>query len=178
MWRYSGTGYLVLSKVVEAVSGMSYPTFLQSTVLAPLELHPTSSGVGPDASAQSAGETALLTIPGTGDLWSTPEDITTFGAHMRDGAVIGANGSRQRVRALASLGPESYDLGYVAADCYGYGLFVGTLGGRPAAFHPGDNPGWQSFAASLQDSSTDLRIVVNDDHADMRDLVKALVRAT
>jgi Beta-lactamase len=54
------------------------------------------------------------------------------------------------------------------ADGYGYGYFLGTVGGHRARFHPGDNPGYQSFLAYLIDEQVTIAILCNDEEADLK----------
>jgi hypothetical protein len=38
------------------------------------------------------------------------------------------------------------------ATGYGYGMFTGTFAGHAAYYHPGDNPGYLSFAGWIPDA--------------------------
>jgi hypothetical protein len=45
----------------------------------------------------------------------------------------------------------------------GYGSFTGTVCGRPAQFHTGDNPGYRSLLAYLPHEDAHVAILTNDD---------------
>jgi hypothetical protein len=49
------------------------------------------------------------------------------------------------------------------AHASGYGVFLGTVAGRPARFHAGDNPGYTSLLAWLSDEDIDIAVLANDD---------------
>ena len=44
---------------------------------------------------------------------------------------------------------------------YGYGMFTGTFAGHAAYYHPGDNPGYLSFAGWIPDRSARVVILAN-----------------
>ena len=44
---------------------------------------------------------------------------------------------------------------------YGYGMFTETLAGHAAYYHPGDNPGYLSFAGWIPDRSASVVILAN-----------------
>ena len=48
--------------------------------------------------------------------------------------------------------------------------------GRPASFHPGDNPGYQSFSASIPDADTSIVVLLNDDAPNLWLIVNTLAR--
>ena len=58
---------------------------------------------------------------------------------------------------------------------YGYGWFIGTVAGHPGYYHPGDNPGYQSFNARLHDPAIRFAVLTNDETTDLRSVVADLV---
>jgi hypothetical protein len=44
---------------------------------------------------------------------------------------------------------------------YGDGMFTGTFAGHAAYYHPGDNPGYLSFAGWIPDRSASVVILAN-----------------
>jgi CubicO group peptidase (beta-lactamase class C family) len=118
----------------------------------------------------------LATLPGTGDIWSTAGDLARYTSALRTGELL-APASRQALTTpQAALGDETYSIDAIEAHSYGYGYFIGRLNGRSASFHPGDNPGYQSFSASIPDADTSIVVLLNDDAADLRQIVNTLVR--
>jgi hypothetical protein len=50
---------------------------------------------------------------------------------------------------------------------YGYGWQIGTVAGRPAYFHTGDNSGYLAVNAWLPDDQITLAVLANDMAIDM-----------
>jgi CubicO group peptidase (beta-lactamase class C family) len=183
-WAYSGPGYLLLGHLVERVDNRSYGAFLQAEIFSPLGMAATSSGPPPAGELTAHGHhdgvpvplLDLATLPGSGDIWSTAADLARYTSALRAGELL-APGSRQALTTpQAALGDEAYSIDAIEAHSYGYGYFIGRLNGRPASFHPGDNPGYQSFSASIPDADTSIVVLLNDDAADLRQMVNTLVR--
>ena len=60
---------------------------------------------------------------------------------------------------------------------YGYGLFTGTFAGHAVYYHPGDNPGYLSFAGWIPDLAASLVILANDESVSIPDLLRKLLPA-
>jgi hypothetical protein len=58
---------------------------------------------------------------------------------------------------------------------HGYGMFTGTFGGHATYYHPGDNPGYLSFAGWIPDQSASIVILANDESVGMVDLLRQLL---
>jgi hypothetical protein len=56
-------------------------------------------------------------------------------------------------------------------------MFTGTFAGRPAHYHPGDNPGYQSLACWIPDQAASIVILVNDEAASITGLLRQLLPA-
>jgi hypothetical protein len=65
--------------------------------------------------------------------------------------------------------------GWLTCDGYGYGLYVGRIGGHAASFHTGDNPGYRSVAVWLPDQETCVVVLSNDEATETEDLLRQLV---
>jgi hypothetical protein len=76
-----------------------------------------------------------------------------------------------------AVGARSGGDGWLASDGYGYGHYIGTIGGRAAYCHPGDNPGYLSFAGWVPGDEVSAVILANDEAADLEDLLKQLLAA-
>jgi CubicO group peptidase (beta-lactamase class C family) len=181
-WSYSGPGYLLLGHIVERVDSRGYGAFLQAEVFTPLGMAATSSGPAPTNERTAHGHhngtriplLDVAALPGTGDVWSTAADLARYSSVLRGGELL-TPGSRQALTARqVPLGNEAYTLDAIEADSYGYGYFIGRLSGRPSNFHPGDNPGYQSFNASIPDADTSIVVLLNDDTPNLRKIVNTL----
>ena len=113
---------------------------------------------------------------GTGNIWSTAADLTRFAAAVGSAELLTTD-SRQAMFAIqAPIHPEIATGTGWEPHGYGYGWFIGAVAGHPGYYHPGDNPGYQSFnAARLHDPAIRLAVVTNDETTDLRTVVADLV---
>lgn len=118
----------------------------------------------------------VATLPGTGDVWSTAADLARYSTALRAGELLTPRSRQALTTPQAPLGDEAYSIDAIEADSYGYGYYIGRLNDRPASFHPGDNPGYQSFSASIPDADTSIVVLLNDDTPDLRQIVNTLAR--
>jgi hypothetical protein len=56
-------------------------------------------------------------------------------------------------------------------------MFTGIFAGLAACYHPGDDPGYQSFACWIPERSASIVILVNDETASMTGLLRELLPA-
>ena len=204
-WRYSSPGYVLVGHIVARASGRAYPGFLTERVLSPLGLASTTVGGGPAGTAVARGYRDgqpvapwdLSTMPGTGDLCSTVGDLARYTTALHTGRLLGDGSLRLMCTPHAPVssgeapsgegpsGEASSDDGpsdggnaggrWLTGDSYGYGHFIGTIGGQTAYFHPGDNPGYQSFAAWLPGQAASVAILANDEAASIEGLLRQLL---
>jgi CubicO group peptidase (beta-lactamase class C family) len=192
-WRYSSPGYVLVGHIVARASGRSYPDFLTERILAPLGLTSTTVGGVPAGAAVARGYRNgqpvtpwdLSAMPGTGDLCSTVGDLARYTTALHTGRLLGDGSLRLMCTPHAPVpgdgGPGDDGPGdppgsrWLTSDGYGYGHFVGTIGGQTAYFHPGDNPGYQSFAAWLPGQAASIAILANDEAASIEGLLKQLL---
>lgn len=184
-WHYSSPGFVLAGFIVARASGQPYPEFLAQRILSPLQLTQTTVDGAPDTAArgykdgQPVAPWDLDAMPGTGDIWSTAGDLTKFTAALHGGELIAASSLRAMCTAHAALDdddegePRLTTTGYG----YGYGMFTGTFAGRAACYHPGDNPGYQSFACWIPDQAASIVILVNDEAASITGLLRQLLPA-
>jgi CubicO group peptidase (beta-lactamase class C family) len=172
-FRYSSPGYLVLSAVLAAAAGRPYEELARELVLTPLGLNKThlgAPGPGPVALGYREGETVaswdLGSMPGTGDVWSTAVDLARFVSALHSGGLL-PPAAHSLLHEVAVPTPVSSSDTRIRADGYAAGHFVGTVDGQPAYVHPGDNPGYQSLALWLPESSTAVVVLSNEETADL-----------
>jgi CubicO group peptidase (beta-lactamase class C family) len=173
-WRYSSPGYLLVAHIVEQAADQPYGEFLAEHILASLEL--TSTTTGPPPSDGVPGET-LPPMAGTSDLWSTAGDLARFHEQMHAGALLGYESRAVMTGPLAPTAAERRPGRAYFATHYGYGVFVGIVGGHPAYFHPGDIPGFVSFAAWLPERRASVVLLTDDEHADVHAVTRQLLTA-
>jgi CubicO group peptidase (beta-lactamase class C family) len=182
-WLLSGPGYLLVAHIVEQAAGQEYGAFVTESLLAPLGM--TSTTVGrPDGAGAARGHHAGAPLsgevppqPGTGDLWSTVGDLARWSRALHTGELLGWESHLVLTGPLALIGTQPQPGQAFVADHYGYGLFVGAIGGHRAYFHPGETPGFTAFSAWLPDRRAGLIILADDDTADVHALVRQLLSA-
>ena len=183
-WGYSGAGYLLAAAIVEAGSDQSYGAFVTENIFRPLGMTSSSSGVAPDCSRVAAGHrggeptplvAGLTALVGTGDLWTTVGDLTRYAEAVSGGELLSRR-SLELMRHPHAKIPQLPTGGEtISAPAYGYGLFIGSIAGQPAWFHPGDNPGYRSFLAWLPESDTTLAVLSNEESLVLDDVVPLLL---
>lgn len=149
-WSYSNTGYILLGRVVEKVSGQSLGEFLAQRIFKPLRMEHTFYELTPSDDRLAAGYTTFalsepeLVAPesngwlgGAGGIYSTPGDLAKWNLALVEGKV---------------LKPESYALmtaprkladGKIAE--YGCGLSIKTQSGRQVLSHNGAVSGFNTW---------------------------------
>ena len=178
-WHYSSPGYVLIARIIEQVSGLPYRDFLTANVLRPGGLENTEVG-SPSPGAVAHGYrgdrrvdvTEFAALPGAGDLWSTVDDLARYTAIYDAGQVVAASSRTTMVAPHALVTPELAVDSPITADSYGYGYYLGTLAGQPAHFHPGDNPGYQSFLGHLPGTGATVAILSNSEDTDLAGLLR------
>ncbi len=161
-FKYSDTGYTILAKIIERVSGESYDRFLAEKFFIPMGLKNTSApwsaydsglpepflkGVArlaPDEKFQDATECNMSDQVGPGNIISTPRDITRW---MR--ALLSGRGplNEKQVARMTAL-PEGNTT---------YALGIGsTESGRG---HSGAHPGYVNLVTYSPEDDTAVAVV-------------------
>ena len=110
---------------------------------------------------------------GHGDICSTAPDLARFTTALHSGQLLTDSSLRllRTAHAPVGTGDGSGD-GWLTSDGYGYGQVVGTIAGQTAYFHPGDSPGYQSFAAWIPAHAVCVVILTNDETTSIEGLLK------
>jgi CubicO group peptidase (beta-lactamase class C family) len=170
-FHYSSPGYIVLSAVLADAADCSYAELAQELIIEPLGLADTTMGLpkpGPAAHGYARGEPVQLWdlsgMPGTGDVWSTAEDIARFILALHGGDLLpsAAQPMLHQIKVPCSSGGSR-----IRVHSYAVGHFVGMIDNDLAYLHPGDNPGYQSLAVWLPDTSTAAVVLSNDEATDI-----------
>jgi len=165
-WSYSNTGYILLGRVVEKVSGESLGAFLARRIFQPLsmtqtfyELHATDPrrATGYQTFALSAPEViapeAAGWLRGAGGIYSTPDDLARWDLALTTGWV---------------LKPESYALMTTprlltdgrSAE-YACGLSVKMQSGRQILSHNGAVSGFNAYNAMVPSTRSAVIMMCN-----------------
>jgi CubicO group peptidase (beta-lactamase class C family) len=182
-WHYSSPGFLLAGYIVQQAAGQPYPEFLAERILSPLQLTQTTVGGVPGGAARGYQDARpvvpfdLGAMPGTGDIWSTAGDLTRFTAALHSGELVTASSLRAMCTAHAPLDDDEEGEPRLTTTGYGYGMFTGNFAGHAACYHPGDNPGYQSFACWIADRAASIVILANDEAVSITGLLRQLLPA-
>jgi D-alanyl-D-alanine carboxypeptidase len=162
-WSYSNTGYILLGRVIEVVSGEPYTQYVRSRMLLPAGMSRTytitdesslsdmSAAYAPQNGAVAAAPPLDESFAGAaGDLVSTVDDLQKWNAALSSGRIV-----TPRSYALMTTSATTLD---GKATKYGFGFFVDSLEDQPRLGHTGHSCGFA--AESEYFPGQDLRIVV------------------
>ncbi|HEY9879452.1 MAG TPA: serine hydrolase [Leptolyngbyaceae cyanobacterium] len=172
-YRYSNSGYVLLSQVIETVSGQSYGDYIQDNLLTPLGMENTGynkpSSVpglaqgyrGNPRDYQSVPSTHPTTAQGAGGLHSTVGDLARWNQ-----ALFGeVPGDREILsqQAIAAMTTPQVSLGSAEAPeiDYGYGLVINNQSENRLIGHGGGISGFVTSLLYLPDQDTTIAVLSN-----------------
>lgn len=168
-FRYSNSGYVLLTQVIETVSGQSYADYVVEHLLVPLGMQNTGYSLSPVAGLargyqikgqeyQPAAPINMTVPQGAGGLHSTAGDLARWNQALF-GDVPGDRDILSQ-RAIAAMTAPQVSLGLPAAPAlsYGYGLVIDNESEPPRLGHGGGINGFVSNLLYLP--SQDATIVV------------------
>jgi CubicO group peptidase (beta-lactamase class C family) len=159
-WKYSNSGYLLLSYLIEKISGQRYEDFLRNNALQPAGmrdsgydlnariLHHRASGYTPfGATMQNAGYIDMTVPGGAGALYSTTQDLLRWEQALFGGKVISA----------ASLARMTTPV----QRNYGYGLRIAAFQGHKSIGHGGGIEGFNTQLTYFPDDRLTVVVLAN-----------------
>lgn len=172
-WHYSNTGYVLLGMIAERATGNPVETELRSRLLDPLHLahtfFPEAEELQGDVAAPWSDVTgdglpddiSLLSRRGihsaawtAGAMFSTPEDLVTWGRALYGGGVL-APASLQQMLSFRTL---SFGL----SNGYGLGVMRFRVNGRNVYGHGGNVLGYSSIMLYSPTDSITVALIVNE----------------
>jgi CubicO group peptidase (beta-lactamase class C family) len=181
--RYSNTGFALLGRLIERLSGQPYATYVEQRVLRPAgatrahfcdpEALVRHLARGYSATPGGLRPAAFISphLPyAAGGFCGTAGDLAAWNAalHARRGGQVLA----------PALYAEMVAPGMVAGGRrtrYGLGVALSDLAGHPAVHHGGDIDGFTTFTAYLPDDSLNLTVLINTQGPTRPDAVAAAV---
>ena len=167
-WSYSNTGFILLGRIVENVSGRTFAQFQESRIFKPLgmnhttlaaELKDRNVATGYTTFALSNAEPATPEAAGwagaAGALYSTPSDLVKW-----DMALIGGQILKPKFYRLMT---SSRELPNGVVTGYGCGLAVGTQERRTVLRHSGAVSGFNAFNAIIPSTQSAVVLLCNQD---------------
>jgi CubicO group peptidase (beta-lactamase class C family) len=164
---YSNSGYNLLGKIIEKVSGMSYEKYLQENIFQPLGMantgyeHPDikvkncASGykINDNGSYADIGESDVSGAYSAGALYSTAEDMYRWDQALYTEKLVKASSLNQAF-SQANLNDGS-------TAKYGFGWMVSQWRGLKEVGHGGDVSGFNSFIARFPDEQFTVIVLSN-----------------
>lgn len=155
-WSYSNNGYILLGAIIEKVSGLSYPAYLEQNIFKPAGMTRTLFGddqllvknraasyIYSRAESQflNARNDKVETAYSAGAIQSTAEDLFKWNRALTSHRLI-------KKESLEKAQTE-YKLPDGRGTHYGFGWFTGNLQGSPLVEHGGNMGGFMSHAIYL-----------------------------
>lgn len=167
--RYSGGGMMVVQQLVEDVSGLSLPAFMQSAVLDPLGMRHSSyeqplltSRTGNAASGHSAAGIPIKgrwhTYPeqAAAGLWTTPTDLATFAIELQKSRAGASNKVLSKEMTIQMLTRSS-------TSPFGLGIVVAKPEKVASFNHSGANEGFRTMLFVYTETGKGAVIMTNSD---------------
>ncbi len=115
-FEYSNTGFVLLGKIIENVSGKTYAQFLRENIFDPLQMdtmgraeNNTPRATGYVSYGEPAQMFPITNALGDGDLYATVDDLYKFDRALYTDNIL-ARASREKM--FASVGSNNYGLGW------------------------------------------------------------------
>jgi CubicO group peptidase (beta-lactamase class C family) len=166
-WSYSNTGYVVLARLVERVSGQSLGAFLHDRIFAPLRMTSAEDVDGKATGAADAtGYSRLASAPpreaqlpaggwtlGCGELAMSAQDLARWDISLIDQSLMSKTAyAAQTTEARLKDG---------AATGYGFGVFLDKVRGHRRVLHNGILPGFWSENRVYPDDRAAVVVLIN-----------------
>ena len=161
-WRYNNGGYVLLSEVVERVSGGTFGDFLRTRIFEPAGMHdtmlrPLDTDMVPNSASlhvplpDGGWSRGVFGVPlrGEGGMVSTVDDMMRWLRHISD-PVVGSRDSWRQMRT-----PH-------ASHGYGFGLMMQKHRGVHTIHHAGAVAGGSSQMLKVVDHELDIVVLNNN----------------
>ncbi|MEL7446405.1 MAG: serine hydrolase [Pseudomonadota bacterium] len=165
-WKYSNSGYVLLSAIVAKVSERPYADFIKAELLDPLDMKETgidssatilpkrAAGYSPIQDGVINAEYVNMDIPtGAGALYSTTGDLLKWQRGLFGGKVISAESLAEYVA------PGAYDA--FGNDKYGLGILIEDDEDGKAYWHGGGIEGFNSWLGYDPENKVTVAVLAN-----------------
>lgn len=181
-WSYNNGGYLILSSVIERISGQSLESFLRERIFDPIGMFDTvlrrwDTDFVPNSASlhmtNAAGRYVKsyigMALAGEGGIVSTVDDMLRWLAHMT-APMIGSTETWATMKT-------PHRLANGASTGYGLGLITNRYRGVETLFHGGGVLGGNSHMLKVPAAGLDVAIMVNRQDVLGLDLVNKILDA-
>ncbi len=173
-YRYSNSGYALLARIIEEVSGMTFASFLHENIFAPLRMENTL-----------AYQKGISEVPHRAYGYSVKDDTITLSDQSPTSAVLGDGGIYtsvddlqkwyQALRSGKLLGHEKLAQAFIPnKENYGFGWRIGEYKGLRLAHHTGSTRGFRNVVFHFLDEELTIIVLTNRDGPGIAPLAEAL----
>jgi D-alanyl-D-alanine carboxypeptidase len=165
-WSYSNTGYILLGRVVEKVSGESFGSFLEKRILKPLKMEHTWFEPGPGVKNLAQGYNAFALGPPqpaqaesagwiftAGALYASASDLARWDIALADGQILKPESFRLMIT------PRELTTGKVSG--YGCGHTIQIRNGDTVLRHSGAVSGFLAANAIIPRTRSAVVVLTN-----------------
>jgi CubicO group peptidase (beta-lactamase class C family) len=166
-WRYSGGGYTVMQKLMLDVTGMTFPQYMQKSVLTPFGMtrstfeqplppdkaKQTASGYYPNGSAVK-GRWHIYPEMAAAGLWTTPSDLARFAIGVQQAVAGKATSVISQAMAHQMLTDQKNN--------DGLGVFLQSKGRTLRFGHNGRDEGFDAFLTAYAETGQGAAIMINN----------------
>ena len=169
-WHYDNAGYFLLGRIIEKVSGQPYGDWLRREFFEPLGMagtgvHCTGSVLKQEAIGYQFDSGKFTNAPnwelswflGSGDLYSTVEDLCRWNEGVFANKVLGA----ASLKAAWTPAKTKENHGDGCDTGYGYGWAITQFRGSSEISHAGGVPGFSSFLLRLPRENFTVVVLAN-----------------
>lgn len=180
-FSYNNSGYVLLGRIIELVSGLSYADFMQQRIFAPLGMNDSyylsnepviprrASGyqhVGDDY--QNAPFLSMTLPHAAGSLGSTLDDLIRWDTALREHQLLD-RASLERMYTPVTLNNGT-------TENYGFGWSIANYYGHPLVHHSGGINGFHTYIARFPDSTVTVIVLGNSGDVDAELLARRISR--
>ncbi|TLX46725.1 serine hydrolase [Pseudoalteromonas phenolica] len=153
VFNYSNTGYVLLGKVIEVVSGLPYADYLKAHIFKPLQMNHSYVIRQGEGSTGTTGYTSHNESPikvdrswihASGAITSTLEDMSRWQQGLMNGKVISKHSYQKMITPTVLSNGET--------SPYGFGLYNYPISGKVTVNHEGWIPGFMTWSIYLPEN--------------------------
>ncbi len=173
-YRYSNSAYAILAVLVEDLSGMSFPDFLEARIFAPLGMNNTVAYRKGETTVsnrsfgytvngrlvEDSDQSAWSAVLGDGGIYSSVEDLARWDAALYDNDL---------------LSPETWAEAWTPGlENYGFGWRIDEYQGRKRYHHSGSTSGFRNFMQQFPDERLTVIVLTNRAEPDVAPLAERI----
>jgi D-alanyl-D-alanine carboxypeptidase len=181
-YRYSNTGFCLLSLVIEQLSGKTYPEYIRTAVFAPLKMtgsdviHPAfdiaNRALGYESDKDGfkisdAKESLFFSTMGDGGVYTSIDDYLKWILAIQQKKIVNP-------KLIHEAQSAQFPIDSAKHLSYGYGWFVAGAGDAKVVYHTGSNGGFRTIVFTKPSEKYSVIIFSNRTGVDLEDLVREI----